>query len=220
MKKVLLMGATGATGKHVLEGLLNDSFFTEVYTISRRPLSLKHPKLHSLLVDFEQLEQLPIPSMMENLDQLYFCYGTTLKQAGGKEAFTHIEWDLSLKILHLAQKLNVKKVLLVSSLGANSKSAVLYQRIKGQIEEYCQKLAFKELVIFRPSILLTPREVSRTGEEFMQMMTKPLSKVFDRFLPQYAPVKTEVLAHKLIVMGKTMDLPSVTILENREIISK
>lgn len=52
--KLLLVGASGLVGSHVLQRALADVRISEVVAPSRRPLD-EHPKLFAPLIDFEQL---------------------------------------------------------------------------------------------------------------------------------------------------------------------
>ncbi len=216
--KVLLVGATGATGKLVLESLLSEPLFQKVYVIGRRNLGIEHEKLIFFQVNFEQLDQFSFPEI-QTLDQLYFCYGTTLKKAGGKEAFIHQEWELSQRILTLGIRFQVKRLLLISAMGASSQSAILYSKIKGRIEVFAQQIGYPEIVIFRPSLLLTPREELRVGELLAQKLVSPLQSLMHKHLPKYAPVTTVKLAMALISWGKKEKLESkVIVLENEKIL--
>jgi uncharacterized protein YbjT (DUF2867 family) len=220
MKRALVVGATGATGKLVLEKLLLSDEFDKIYTLSRRDLSLQNPKLNSFVVNFEKLDSFTFPDGVE-IDQLYFCYGTTLKKAGGKDAFKKIEGEFSKKILNLASRNHIKRVLLVSSLGANESSSILYNQIKGKIEMHLKGLGFHEVVIFRPSLLLTEREELRVGELISQKFLRPFSNLFQSVAPQYAPISTEKLSDEMILWGKKTSLEkSLIILENFDLHKK
>jgi uncharacterized protein YbjT (DUF2867 family) len=216
----LVVGATGATGKLVLEKLLLNKEFDKVYTISRRELGIKHSKLSSFIIDFEKMDEFNFPEGTK-IDQLYFCYGTTLKKAGGKTAFRKIEGDYSQKILNLAKRAQVKRVLLVSSIGADANSSFLYTKTKGMIEKYAANLGFSEIVIFRPSLLLTEREELRVAELISQKVMKPFSNVLQTIFPKYAPISTEMLSDRLIAWGKrdVLDRP-ICILENMALIQE
>ena len=50
----LIIGATGATGRALLDAVLHDAAFTQVSIFVRRPVALKHPKLTVHVIDFEQ----------------------------------------------------------------------------------------------------------------------------------------------------------------------
>ena len=51
-RSVLIAGATGLVGRRLLSCLLDDPDVGSVVALTRRPLSLPHPKLHEAVVDF------------------------------------------------------------------------------------------------------------------------------------------------------------------------
>ena len=79
--KALIIGATGATGKDLVDILLNDSDYKEVVIFVRRHTGINHPKLVEVLTDFDQPEKV---ASSINGDVLFSCLGTTLKAAGSK----------------------------------------------------------------------------------------------------------------------------------------
>jgi len=62
---------------------------------------------------------------------------------------------------------------LVSAMGANAKSGVFYNRVKGELKEALAQLPFEGLVIARPSLLMRDRAVPGQPE-------RPLEKVVAR----------------------------------------
>ena len=78
---VLLAGATGLTGEHLLDRLLNEPTISRVLAPSRRPLA-KHPHLENPVGD----PTVFLPQLNGRVDIAYCCLGTTIKQAGSEEA--------------------------------------------------------------------------------------------------------------------------------------
>ena len=92
--KALLIGATGATGKDLLELLLNDDSFEKVDIFVRLKLDIHHNKLNIHVIDFDQ------PDKWWHLvkgDVLFSCLGTTLKAAGSKEGQKKVDYDYQLQ---------------------------------------------------------------------------------------------------------------------------
>ena len=50
----LIIGATGATGRALLDTLLNDSAFERVSIFVRRPVAVEQPRLVVHVIDLEQ----------------------------------------------------------------------------------------------------------------------------------------------------------------------
>jgi N-acetyl-gamma-glutamylphosphate reductase len=80
--KALLIGATGATGKDLLQVLLNDANYNEVVIFVRRSSGIVHAKLTEIITGFDNIETL---SAHINGDVWFSCLGTTLKAAGSKD---------------------------------------------------------------------------------------------------------------------------------------
>ena len=93
--KALIIGATGATGKDLVNVLLQDPDYTEVVAFVRRPGEVIHPKYSEIITDFEKLEE--VADSISG-DVWFTCLGTTLKAAGSKEKQWHIDHDIPLKL--------------------------------------------------------------------------------------------------------------------------
>lgn len=151
-RKVLIAGATGLVGSHILQRLLQDNTVSEIHLLSRRDLALQHPKLRLHQVDFRKLPSLP------PLDEIYLALGTTIKQAGSREAFEAIDLDANMAVANAGLTAGAKRLGLVSAMGADVDSMLLYNRIKGELETELLTRPFETLVIARPSFLLGDRE--------------------------------------------------------------
>ena len=90
-------------------------------------------------------------------DVLISALGTTIKKAGSKDEFMKIDHDLPLEISRIAQEEGCSTMILISSIGANSKSNIFYSRVKGLLEESLEAIGFEEFHILRPSLLLVKK---------------------------------------------------------------
>ncbi|WP_375740276.1 oxidoreductase [Pseudomonas boanensis] len=156
---ILLAGATGLTGEHLLDRLLSEPTVMRVVAPTRRPLA-EHPHLTNPVGPFpELLTQLHGP-----LDTAFCCLGSTIRQAGSQEAFRAVDHDLVLAVAQRARELGARHFIVVSALGANPKSQVFYNRVKGEMEEGLKAQDWPQLTIARPSLLLGPRSEFRVSE--------------------------------------------------------
>ncbi|HCB1333350.1 TPA: NAD(P)H-binding protein, partial [Klebsiella variicola subsp. variicola] len=119
---VLLAGATGLVGGHILQLLLNDPGVSCIHALSRKPLRVSHPKLQVHIVDFTSLPQLP------HADEAYLALGTTIKVAGSKETFRAVDFDANLAVAQAAIRAGVSRIGLVSASGASVRSSMFYKR--------------------------------------------------------------------------------------------
>jgi uncharacterized protein YbjT (DUF2867 family) len=169
MKTALIAGGTGLIGKQLLTLLLATNRYDKVIALTRHELGVTHPKLVELKVDFSILDQYADQLVA---DDVFCCLGTTMSKAKTKERFYQVDFTYPLR-LAVATKINgAKKYFLVSALGANKKSSVYYNRVKGEAEEAIGNLGFDALHILRPSLLLGPREEQRPGEDAAKVFYK------------------------------------------------
>ncbi len=187
-----VIGATGLVGKVLVRQLLNDGRFEKVRIFVRRETSLKHPKLEQLIVDFGKTE-----TWEKQLtgDVLFSALGTTLKQAGSKEKQFEIDFTFNLNFAKKAKENGIENYVLVSSVGANAKSAIFYTKMKGELDEAVSKVGFRNLVILRPASLTGPRENRRLAEE----ISVPILNILTRFMMKnYIPISDETVAKAMI----------------------
>ncbi|MEN9963789.1 MAG: hypothetical protein RL582_884 [Bacteroidota bacterium] len=197
--KALLIGATGATGKDLLELLLEDDSFEKVDIFVRRSLDIQHNKLKVHVVDFDQ------PNLWRNLvqgDVLFSCLGTTLKVAGSKEKQKKVDYLYQLQFAKAARENKVKNYILVSSDFASSKSPFFYSKIKGQLEDEVRTLGFPKLIIFNP-----PSLVRKNSDRKIEVIFIKIIRFFNAFgfFNSIKPLETALLAKAMIYATKSLD---------------
>ena len=108
--KALVIGATGAVGRDLVEQLLKDDAFERVTVFVRRPLAVENPKLTVHIIDFDHPEQ------WQNLlqgDVLFSCLGTTIKAAGSQEAQWKVDYTYQYEAAKAARENGVETYALV-----------------------------------------------------------------------------------------------------------
>lgn len=160
MKTALIVGASGLIGKHLTKKLLVSNYYEKVRVIVRKPLNIIHSKLEQIVMDFDNLDASKILA-----DDVFCCLGTTMKQAGSKDAFYKVDFTYPLNFAKAGLANGAKQFLFVSSMGADEKSMVYYSRVKGEIEKALSDLQYPTLIILRPSMLEGERENPRMGEK-------------------------------------------------------
>ncbi|MFZ6743660.1 NAD(P)H-binding protein [Undibacterium sp. JH2W] len=192
-RTVIIAGATGMVGKEILAGLLADDTVVEVHSLGRRPPTMQHPKLKAHVVNFASLPVLP------QADEVYLALGTTIKVAGSQQAFRAIDYDANLAVARAAQAAGVKKLGLVSAMGADASSRVFYNRIKGELEDALGKMPFAGMVIARPSLLVGDREVLGQPVRRGEKLGFAISKVLGFLIPaNYQPIAAAAVAKALL----------------------
>ncbi|WP_264740085.1 NAD(P)H-binding protein [Cytobacillus firmus] len=195
----LLIGATGATGKDLLDLLLEDDSFHQVDIFVRRDLHIRHDKLKVHVIDFDNSEQW---KYLVKGDVLFSCLGTTLKAAGSKEAQWKIDYDYQYQFAQAARENNVSNYVLVSSGSSSPDSLFFYTRMKGQLEEAVKALGFPKLSIFKPPVL-----IRKNSDRTMEVAGLKAIQLFNKFgiLRSQEPLPTEILAQAMINSAKTKD---------------
>lgn len=171
-KTVFVVGATGLVGQKAVTALCEQPEVERVVAVVRRPLDLSHPRLGTRVVEFDTLER---ALEGETLDVAVCCLGTTINQAGSKEAFRRVDHDYVLAFARAAKKAGAERFVVVTALGSDERSLFFYNRVKGEVERDLRALGFGSLVIAQPSLLLGERTEHRLGEK--------LAAPFSRLLP-------------------------------------
>jgi uncharacterized protein YbjT (DUF2867 family) len=192
----LVIGATGATGKDLLNLLLKDDDFHQVDIFVRRDIDLTHEKLNVHVIDFDKPEEW---KHLVKGDVLFSCLGTTLKAAGSKEAQWKIDYDYQFEFAKAGRENGVDNYILVSSSGASPNSLLFYPRMKGQLEEAVKSLGFPKVSIFNPPIL-ERRNTDRTGEVIGVKAIRFLNQL--GLFRSQRPMPTAVLAKGMINTAK------------------
>jgi len=194
-RNALLVGATGLIGGLLLERLLMSSRYKSVITLTRRPLSVTHSKLKNLVVDFDHLKE-NTPEF--TCDDVFLCLGTTLKKAGSKAAFRHVDYELTLACAKLALDRGCSRAFLISSVGADPKNRSFYLKVKGEIEAELSKLPFQALHIFRPSFLIGKRTENRPLERIFHPLMQSISPLMKAGLEKFRPIEAETVTHAIL----------------------
>jgi uncharacterized protein YbjT (DUF2867 family) len=187
-----VIGASGLVGEQLISQLLQNEEFEKVRSFVRRLSGMTHPKLEEIKIDFDNPESW---TPLVKGDVLFSSMGTTIKMAKTKENQYRVDFTYQYEFAKAAAENGVTAYILVSSMGANSKSSVFYSRIKGELEEAVTKLSFRKLIIFRPSILDGDRKEKRSGEKIGLVISRFVTKFI---LKKYRPTPVNVLAAKMI----------------------
>lgn len=212
----VLAGASGLVGRELLTQLCAHDAYASVHSLVRRPqqeLSAS-PKLVEHVVDFEQLPSLPAA------DDVYIALGTTIKVAGSEQAFRRVDYDYVVALARAGLTAGAKRLGVVSALGADARSRVFYNRVKGQMETAVSALGYTSVVIVQPSLLLGDREAlgqpARAGEVWARRLLSPVAPLIPRSV---RPVSARDVARRLIeaVLGAG---PGIAVFASRELHSE
>jgi len=193
--KVLLLGATGLIGRHVLEGLLAAPQVSELIAPTRRTLSNTHPRLRNVLIDFDRLDEYP---ELFDVTTIVCCLGTTMKQAGSKENFRKVDYQYCRDAAELGRAQRARAFLLVSAIGSSATSPVYYSRVKGELEQHLIELEYNHLSLYRPSMLLGERSEFRLGEKLFSKLTPLIDPFMRGPLRHYHAIPARTVAQAMV----------------------
>lgn len=195
-----LIGGTGLTGSFLVQQLLADPAIETVISISRRPLKIANAKLAEVSVS--GLEQLPSVEAKIRGEIYFCCLGTTIIAAGSKQNFEKVDHDAIVAFAKIAKAHDAKSFTLVSAMGANAKSTIFYNQVKGRSEDDVKALGLRSLVIFRPALLVGPRYEFRLTEKLASLVLVPVARLLPARFRKSILTETETLAARMLAEGK------------------
>ena len=147
----------------------------------RRPMpapTVGADRIHLHVVDFAAL-----PSGLPATDDVYIALGTTIKVAGSEAAFRAVDFDAVVAVARAGRAAGATRLAVVSALGADARSRVFYNRVKGDMEEAIADLGYDSVAIAQPSLLMGDRtalgQPVRSGEVWATRLLSPVM----RFVP-------------------------------------
>jgi uncharacterized protein YbjT (DUF2867 family) len=208
----VVAGATGMVGRAVLARLTADktSAYAAVHTLGRRapelPAGAPSARLVSHVID--SLLDARVPPA----DDIFIALGTTIAVAGSQQAFRAVDLDAVLALARSARSAGVRRLGVVSAMGADAGSKVFYNRVKGEMEQAVSALGFDTVVIARPSLLDGERaalgQPTRRGEQFALKVMRVLKPLIPR---NYRAISDAQVA-KALVEAVQAGRPGVQIL--------
>jgi uncharacterized protein YbjT (DUF2867 family) len=211
----LLAGATGLVGRALLSRLLGAERGQRVVVVARAPLpptQARDPRLLVLIGDMAALA-----GAGTAIGDVYIAVGTTIKVAGSEAAFRAVDLDLVVAIARAARAAGASRLGVVSALGADRRSRVFYNRVKGEMEDAVGALGYASVVIARPSLLLGDRtalgQPPRRAEVLAARVLGPLLPLVPA---RVRPVAAETVAAALIAAVEAAP-PGTTVLSSAEL---
>ncbi|MDB5234873.1 MAG: oxidoreductase [Hymenobacter sp.] len=194
-KTALLAGATGLIGSQLLPLLLESERYSKVIVVGRRAVPVLHPKLTQVVTELDKLQDVRLQLIA---DDVFCCLGTTMKQAGSKEAFYRVDFLYVVTLAAVTAGNFASQFMVVSSLGADAEARVYYSRVKGEMEESVRNAPFRAIHIFRPSLLLGERAESRAGERLGAVALRVFRPLLRGPLQKYRPVTAATVAAAML----------------------
>ncbi|MBB1284724.1 NAD(P)H-binding protein [Flavisolibacter sp. BT320] len=199
-----VIGATGLIGEHLVEQLQQNNAIETIRVLVRRPVQFRQSKVEVKLVNFADPESFKLA--IDGSDVVFCAVGTTQKKVkGDKDAYRKVDYEIPLQAARFCAETGCQKFLLVSSVGANSKSNNFYLKLKGEVEDDIKLLPVKMIAIFRPSMLLGARKESRPAEKIGQVIMPIFSFLLAGSWRKYKPIHASDVAAAMIRASEQHD---------------
>ena len=195
MKTAIILGATGLTGGKLLELLLNDPNYNKIKLFSRSSVGISDPKIEEYLGDMFNLNDFKGQFTGE---EVFCCIGTTKSKTPNKEFYKKIDFGIPKSAALLAKENGIKTFIVISALGANAKSPIFYNRIKGQMEEAVLQMQISKTHILQPSLIGGKREERRIGEWIFKQLMKVANLVMAGPLKKYKSIHPISIAKAMV----------------------
>lgn len=196
----VVVGATGLVGNYLMNVLAEDAFYDRVVVLTRRPIDPPEilTKTENLFADFERLDALDLAGATH----AFCCLGTTIRNAGSREAFRRVDHDYVAAFAQAARRAGARHLSVISSVGASPGASSFYLSVKGETEATLGGLGFEELHIFRPGILLGKRKERRPGEQLGAALARGFEWLMLGPLSKYRPMPAPLLASAMAAAGE------------------
>ena len=188
--RVAMIGATGLVGSLARSKLLAQG--CNVDALVRRPSGFEHPGWREHVAPPAEW-----PGLASSLgaEAAVSALGTTMRQAGSQAAFRGVDFDLVVDFARAAAGAGARRMVTVSSVGADPGSANFYLRTKGELEAALEALGFQRLDILRPGLLRGERGGDRRlGERVGIALSPVLNLVLRGSLDRFAAIDADRVA--------------------------
>jgi uncharacterized protein YbjT (DUF2867 family) len=215
-RKMVIVGATGMVGGHVLRYALDRPDVELVTSIGRRRVGISHPKLTEVLhPDFADCSALT--GVLKGQDAAVFCLG----------AYTGVVTDAQLRRVTVDYEVEFARVLracspdaafsFLSGNGADptGRSRIAFARYKGEAEKALLATGFPRVYIFRPAYIypVEPRKEPTIRYRLLRWVYPAFRVLFPNLV-----IQSDVLARAMVdvALQRTDERQSI-VFENRDI---
>jgi len=198
-KTAIVLGATGLTGSLLLERLVADEQYSSIRVFSRRTTGNTSPKVQEYIGDVLQLESF---SKDFTADVVFCCIGTTSGKTKDRKLYHDIDFGIPVKAARMVKENNIPCFVVMSSIGANSKSRVFYTRTKGEMEEAVLSQGIPHTYILRPSLILGARNERRITESIGGALFRAAGFLMKGRFRKYRAIESDTIAAAMVHLEK------------------
>ncbi|WP_178985359.1 NAD(P)H-binding protein [Winogradskyella helgolandensis] len=207
-KTAIILGASGLTGSHVLQKLIEDDRYDTIKLFSRSKIEGLPTKVKQFIGDLLELNQFKEDF---TADEVYCCIGTTAKKTPDKTLYKKIDFGIPVAAARLSKENKIPTFLVISAMGANKNSNVFYNKTKGEMEHKVLQQQLEKTFVLRPSLIGGDRQESRLLEKIGLVIFKVIQPLFIGKLKKYKIVNAETIAEAMIHLANTNEYSDVII---------
>lgn len=195
----MVLGSTGLIGSKLVAFLSMDSSVDLIVCPVRSAKKNLHSNVLEVEINFKDENSI---ADLPKVEMIYCCLGTTIKKAGSRENFRFVDYELPIAFANWGIKNKVHTYAIVTALGADAKSLVFYNKVKGEVEQKLKEFNFENLNIFRPSLLVGEREENRFGEKIAEKVLNIFNPLLRGDLKKYKAIKGADVAKAMTINNK------------------
>ncbi len=192
---VVMLGASGAVGGHVVSTLLAMPDLKRLTLLGRREMALpggtSKARVQQHVVNIESPDT--YVEFVTGHDAAVCTLGVGQPSQMTKAEFVYIDKDVVIAFATICKQNGVRHFELLGAVGADSKSRAFYLRIKGELEDALAALNFERLSLFQPSMIFTPTNRYGVQQALTLAFWPMLSPLLFGPLHKYRGVRVETL---------------------------
>lgn len=194
-KTAILLGASGAVGKELLELLVNDERYDTIKLFSRCKSDITHSKIEDHVVDMFELDKYRDDF---TADEVFCCIGTTKAKTPDRETYHKIDYGVPNEAAMLAKANGINTFIVISAIGANANSSIFYNRTKGQMQDAVLKQNITNTHILQPSLIVADRKETRIMEKAAQGFMWLINPLLFGSAAKYRSIKAKTIAKAML----------------------
>jgi uncharacterized protein YbjT (DUF2867 family) len=210
-KTAIILGASGLTGTILLHALIEDDRYEYIKLFARSKIEGVPSKVTQYIGDLLNLEQFKADF---TADEVYCCIGTTTNKTPNKKRYKQIDYGIPVNAARLSKANGIRTFLVMSSMGANAKSNVFYNKTKGEMERDVLQKDINNTFLLRPSLIGGERKERRTLEKIALFVFKIIQPLFFGSSKQYRIIEPKLIARAMINLANNTNHTEVIIRSN------
>lgn len=208
--KIVLFGATGFVGRHLLGRLARDGHPLTVVTRNRA----RHRELAVIpgvrMVQCDPHDATRIMAVVEGHDVVVNLVGILNERGFGGRGFRQVHVELPRNLVEACKRHGIRRMLHMSALNAD-RGQSHYLKSKGEAEDLIRLARHVDVTIFRPSVIFGPDDsfLNRFAALLRISPVLPLARPRARFAPVHVGDVAEAFAQALTrreTIGQTLEL--------------